>query len=85
MKNLLEEKWLRFFNAVLKSENVGIVQKVETRRAFYCGAAAMISIMDAIYEECGNDEGKAAERVGEVYGEMQSYLMNLSPTEYNEV
>jgi hypothetical protein len=85
MKNLIEEKWLSFFDAALKGKNVGVVQKVETRRAFYCGAVAMFSIMNEISDECGNDTAKAARKVGEVYYAMQSYFMNMSPAEYNEV
>lgn len=79
----IEQQWTDFAAAIFEGKEISRVQYVETRRAFFGGAAAMFFVMQFISGEAKTEDEGAA-KIDVAFKEIEQYLMNLSSMEYDQ-
>lgn len=79
--NTIHDEWERYSKAILEND-VSKIQYTETKRAFYAGVQALLSIVNRI----GDEETEVTLSI--VHGiskEVHDYFTKIVPHEYDEL
>jgi hypothetical protein len=76
MKTAFIEEWNSYCREILYPAGAGEIQCIETRRAFYAGAAAMLGMVSRI-AAAAPDEDAGAAVLEKLSGELRAYQQTV--------